>query len=186
MKKTLYRVGMDFEKFNQDMQHMNIRDFTWYTVVESFVEYHESVSEVLQLLSVNAMCPNNTRNASFLKAVFSVESDMRLEQITPRFNIEQDEYYDKLLGSQPGMLETKMRLEGTMGCGTKVAVELHKETGFTIFQFEHTEDIEPEQLIQQFPSVYWRVLEDISIEEAFWELNTKILQEREQKDAAIL
>lgn len=185
MQRTLYRAGIDFEAFHDDLEHAGIQEVTWFTVVESFVEYYESVTEVVQLLSISNMCPNSPREPLFMKAIFRSEDDMRLRQITPRTAIQAEEYYDKLLGSQVDLLESKMRLQCDIASNVELSVEHHLESGFTVLQFEHDSTIEPQDLLKLFPSIQWRVLEDSTIEEAFWEFNRKMVEERERKTVAV-
>lgn len=187
MKKTLYRVGIDFQQFDKDLNNAGVSDLTWSNVVETFVEYQESVTEILQLLSVSPMdehVPHDMRQQEYLKAVFEVYGENQLRQITPRVHIDQQEYYDKKLLSFQGedqsqsFIETKMRLKCSLADDLILSVERQLETGFTILQFEHKKERSPLEFFELLPSVQWRIQEDATLEEIFWEYSKKMSWKR--------
>lgn len=181
MTTLRYRVGLDFEALHQDIEREKVDDFTWYNIVESFVEYHEQVTEVVHLLSITEMCEKSERELLYYKAVFELQHDLRLLQVTPRALMTYEEYYDKLLQSQPMLMADKMRLQGTLNNGIRFTIDCHRETNYTIMQFENVGDLDICELWNIFPSVQWRVQEDMSMEELFFEFNMNLLQEHERK-----
>lgn len=181
MTTLRYRVGLDFEALHQDIQREKVEDFTWYNIVESFVEFRESVTEVLHLLSITKMCEDSEREMQYYKAVFALQDDMCFTPVTARAPMSKQEYYDKLLQAKPKLMADKMRLQGTLQNGVRFTIDCHRETDYTIMQFENVGDIATCDIWNMFPSVQWRIQENVSMEELFYEFNMKLLADQEKK-----
>lgn len=108
--KKVFTVDPDLYKLEETFRSQRIDDTVKrFNIIESFIKSSEAVEEVIQLLSFSEI-GSIERKADFFKTVFNVDGE-NFEQVTDRIQIPEEEYYDKLLGAPPDIVERKIRVQ---------------------------------------------------------------------------
>lgn len=135
--KKVFVVDSDLSKLEETFKSQRIEDVERFNIIESFITSFESVKEVVQLMSLSRI-GDLERRGVFFKTVFSVDDDT-FNQVTDKVEISQQEYYDKLLGTAPEVVERKLRMKFNFR-GADYTLDFYPDLAFAVAEIECFDD----------------------------------------------
>lgn len=136
--KKVFVVDPDLSKLEETFRSQRIDEVERFNIIESFITSFETVKEVVQLTSISRM-DTVERRIEFFKAIFIDDDEGNFKPIIDKTKISSEEYYEKLLGTAPEIVETKIHIKFNFR-NAVYNLEFSPDLALAVAQISYTDD----------------------------------------------